>query len=64
MLECILGSIAEVCFHKIVNEDVKYTLQGSKSTALIYKLLIYKAIVDSRSTTSHFRMTSTLSSVT
>ena len=55
MLECILESITEECFHKIANEEDKYTLQDNESAALLYNLLMSKAIVDTRATTFQFR---------
>ena len=55
MLECILGSITEECFHKIANEEEKYTHQDHESAALLYKLLMSKAVVDTRATTFQFR---------
>ena len=41
--------------YKIVNEEDKYTLQDNESAALLYKLLMSKAIVDTRATTFQFR---------
>ena len=42
-------------FLKISNEEAKYTEHTVKSAALLYKLLMKKAIVDTRATTYQFR---------
>ena len=60
MVECLLASLTEGCFLKISNEKNKYTIElptkaKVKSAALLYKLLIQKAIVDTRATTYQFR---------
>ena len=60
MVECLLASLTEGCFLKISNEESKYTVVLStgvkvKSAALLYKLLMQKAIVDTRATTYQFR---------
>ena len=48
MLECILGSLMEGCFHKIANEESSYTIKGTneQSATLLYKLLMTKSIFD------------------
>ena len=56
MVECLLASLTEGCFLKISNEESKYTVVlptgvKVKSAALLYKLLMQKAIVDTRATT-------------
>ena len=55
MVECMLASIDEACFYKISNEQDKYTITGVKVASLLYKLLMAKAIVDTRATTYQFR---------
>ena len=55
MIECMLASIDEACFYKISNEHEKYTVQDVKVASLLYKLLMAKAIVDTRVTTYQSR---------
>ena len=55
MLECIQSSLTEACFHKISNEEAQFTEGGVQSAALLYKLLMAKAIIDTRATTYQFR---------
>ena len=57
MLECILGSLTEGCFHKIANEESSYTLKGTneQSATLLYKLLMAKSIIDTVATTYQLR---------
>ena len=50
MVECIMSSITEECFYKISNEDEAYTVDDTKIATLLYKLLMSKAIVDTRAT--------------
>ena len=54
MVEYLLVSLTEGYFLKISNEEAKYTEDYVKSSALLYKLLTKKAIVDTRATTSQF----------
>ena len=54
IIEFILTFTTEKSFHKIANEDAKYTLTGCKSTTLLCKVLMTKSIVDTRATTLHF----------
>ena len=55
MAECMLASIVESYFYVISNEHEKYTVQDVKVSSLLYKLLMTKAIVDTRATTYQFR---------
>ena len=55
MVECLQASITEGCFYKISNEEAKYTISHTKSAALFFKLLMAKAIIDTRATTYQFR---------
>ena len=57
MLECILGSLTEGCFHKIANEESSYTIKGTneQSATLIYELLMAKSITDTVDTTCQLR---------
>ena len=54
MVECLMVSLTEGCLLKISNEEAKYTEYYVKSSALLYKLLMKKAIVDTRATTFQF----------
>ena len=51
MVECMMVSITEACFYTIFNEDAKYKQKGVKVASLLFKLLMAKAIVDTRATT-------------
>ena len=55
MVECLLASLTEVCFYKISNEESKYMVNKVPSAALLYKLLMQKAIIDTGATTYKFR---------
>ena len=55
MVECMLASIDEACFYKITNERKKCTVKDVKIASLLYKLLMTKAIVDTRAITYQFR---------
>ena len=55
MVECLQASITEGCFYKVSNEENKYTINQTKSAALFFKLLMAKAIIDTRATTYQFR---------
>ena len=55
MVECLLSSLTEPCFYKISNEEKKYTHANEPSAALLHKLLMQKAIIDTRATTYKFR---------
>jgi len=55
MVECMMASITEACFYKISNEDAKYKQKGVKVASLLFKLLMAKAIVDTRATTYQLR---------
>ena len=57
MLECILGSLTEGCFHKIANEESSYTIKGTneQSSTLLYELLMVKSIIDTVHTTCQLR---------
>ena len=55
MVECLQASITEGCFYKVSNEEDKYTINQTKSAALFFKLLMAKAIIDTRATTYQFR---------
>ena len=55
MVECMMTSITESCFYKISNEDGKYKQKGVKVASLLFKLLMAKAIVDTRATTYQLR---------
>ena len=55
MMECMMASITEACFYKISNEDSKYKQKGVKVASLLFKLLMAKAIVDTRATTYQLR---------
>jgi len=55
MVECLLASLTEACFYKISNEESKYMMNKVPSAALLYKLLMQKAIIDTRATTYKFR---------
>ena len=48
MVECILALLTEKSFLKISNEDKRYTVNDVMSAALLFKLLMKKAIVDTR----------------
>ena len=50
MVECLLASLTEACFYKISNEESKYMVKKVPSAALLYKLLMQKAIIDTRAT--------------
>ena len=54
MLECIQSSLTEACFNKISNEEAQCTEGEVQSAALLYKLLMVKAIIDTRATTYQF----------
>ena len=51
MVECMMASITEACFYNISNEDAKYKQKGVKVASLLFKLLMAKAIADTRATT-------------
>ena len=55
IVECLQASITEGCFYKISNEEPKYTINNTKSVVLPYKLLMSKAIIDTRATIYQFR---------
>ena len=55
MVECLQASITEGFFYKISNEEPKYTINNTKSVVLIFKLLMSKAIIDTRATPYQFR---------
>ena len=57
MLECILGSLAEDCFHKIANEESSYTIKGTneQTATLLYKLLMAMSIIDTVATIYQLR---------
>ena len=55
MVECMLAFIDEACFYKISNEHDKYSVRDVKVVSILYKLLMEKAIVDTRATTYQFR---------
>jgi len=55
MVEYLKASITEGCFYKISNENTTYTINGTKSTVLLFKLLMAKAIIDTKATIYHFR---------
>ena len=53
-VEYLLTSLTEGYFLKISNEKEKCTENLVKSAALLYKVLMKKAIVDTRATTYQF----------
>ena len=55
MVECMLASITETCFCRIYKEDSKYKVKEIKVVSLLFKLLMVKAIFDTRATTYQFR---------
>ena len=55
MIECIQSSLTNGYFRKISNEDEKFIKNGTKSSTLLYKLMMYKAIIDTRAMTYQFR---------
>ena len=55
MVEYMMASITESCFYNISNEDAKYKQKGVKVASLLFKLLMAKAIVDTRATTYQLR---------
>ena len=56
MVECLLASLTKTCFYKIrKNEESKYMVKKVPSTAPLYKILMQKAIIDTRATTYKFR---------
>ena len=56
MVECLLASLTKTCFYKIIkNEESKYMVKKVPSTAPLYKILMQKAIIDTRATTYKFR---------
>ena len=48
MVECLLVSLTEAYYYKISNEESKYMVNKVPSTALLYKLLMQKVIIDTR----------------
>ena len=55
MVECMLASIDEACFYKISNEHEKYSVKDVEVASLLYKLLMAKAIIDTKAITYQFR---------
>ena len=51
MVECLLASLTEAYFYKIINEESKYMVKKVSSAALLYKILMQKAIIDTQVTT-------------
>ena len=55
MYHCIMESLTEEGKNKVLAETSKYTVQNELVGPLLFKLLIQKAIVDTRATASHMR---------
>ena len=50
MVEYFQASITEGCFYKISNKEKKCTVNETKSTVHLFKLLMAKTIIDTKAT--------------
>ena len=55
MYQCLMASLTDKGRLKIVSEVDKYTVNDIKCGPLLFKLLMSKAVIDSRATVSHIR---------
>ena len=54
MFKCISSSITEAAPLEIITETETYTRHGAEAGPILFKLLMQKAIIDTRSTTNYF----------
>lgn len=53
---CLSNSLTEAGRLKVLAETERYTINGHKSGSLFFKLLMKKAVIDTRATANHYRM--------
>jgi hypothetical protein len=55
MLSCIKESLSDAGKLKILSESDKWTVGGKESGVLLFKIIMQKAVIDTRATSSFFR---------
>jgi hypothetical protein len=55
MLSCIKESLSDAGKLKILSESDKWTVNGKESGVLLFKIIMQKAVIDTRATSSFFR---------
>jgi hypothetical protein len=50
MLSCIKESLSDAAKQKILSESAKWTVNGKESGVLLFKIIMQKAVVDTRAT--------------
>ena len=55
MYHCIMNSLTEAGHNKVLNQQDEYMVNGIPNGPLLFKLLMKKALIDTRATLTHIR---------